>query len=95
MTKYRRFRFIALSAVLTVAFVAMVVLPSAPVVVAGALPQAAVGMGPGFWAAFTCVACLSGFVIGGGLTIAGFAAFLAVNPEIGVYCVASCAAALS
>ena len=95
MTRYRKVRFIAVSASLAVAFVAMLLPHTAPTVAAVALPLTAAGMGPGFWAAFTCVACLAGFAVGGGLTIAGLAAFLAVNPEVGIYCVASCAAALT
>jgi hypothetical protein len=50
--------------------------------------------GFGFWDTLTCVGCIAGFVAGAGTTIAGFAVFLSANPEIGILCVSSCAAAV-
>jgi hypothetical protein len=46
--------------------------------------------GLGFWDTLTCVGCIAGFVAGAGATVAGFAVFLAANPEIGILCVSSC-----
>src|SRR5579871_5811475 len=72
------------------------VLLAAPVgaIAAAAIPGHAVA-GFGFWEALGCVGCISGFVIGGGLTVAGLAAFLAANPELGIYCVSVCITAAS
>ncbi|MFI5233506.1 MAG: hypothetical protein ACHQSE_13435 [Gemmatimonadales bacterium] len=50
--------------------------------------------GFGFWAALGCIGCIGGFVVGGGLTVAGLAVFLAANPQLGLLCVATCAAAM-
>jgi hypothetical protein len=47
-------------------------------------------VGLGFWDTLTCVGCIAGFVAGAGATVAGFAVFLAANPEIGIMCVSSC-----
>jgi hypothetical protein len=68
--------------------VALLLAPAGPVA-ALALPAHAVA-GLGFWEALSCVGCIGGFVVGGGLTIAGLAAFLAANPQIGIYCVSIC-----
>ncbi len=46
--------------------------------------------GLGFWDTLTCVGCIAGFVAGAGATVAGFAVFLAANPEVGIMCVSSC-----
>ena len=43
--------------------------------------------GFGFWEALGCIGCIGGFVVGGGLTVAGLAAFVAANPQVGIYCV--------
>jgi hypothetical protein len=51
--------------------------------------------GFGFWETLSCIACIAGFVIGAGTTIAGLAAFLAAHPEIAILCVSTCAAAAS
>ena len=58
-------------------------------------PAAAAVIGAGFWEAVSCIACVAAFLMGGGLTIAGLAVFLAANPEIAVICVANCSAAAS
>jgi hypothetical protein len=50
-------------------------------------------VGFGFWGALSCIGCIGGFVVGGGLTVAGLAAFLAANPQIGLFCVSACIAA--
>ena len=49
--------------------------------------------GLGFWETLGCIGCIAGFVVGAGTTIAGLAAFLAVNPEIAILCVSTCVAA--
>jgi hypothetical protein len=64
---------------------------AASAVATAAAPAAATGFG--FWAALGCMGCVGGFVIGGGLTVIGLAVVLAANPELGIACVASCAAA--
>ena len=51
---------------------------------------AAAAAGLGFWDTLSCVGCIAGFVVGAGTTVAGFAVFLAANPEIGILCVSSC-----
>jgi hypothetical protein len=52
-------------------------------------------LGTGFWDAVACVACLAGFLIGAGTTIAGLAVFLAANPELAILCAADCGAAVA
>ncbi len=59
-----------------------------------ALPAHGVA-GLGFWEALSCIGCIGGFVVGGGLTVAGLAAFLAANPQIGLFCVSICIVAAS
>jgi hypothetical protein len=51
---------------------------------------AAAATGLGFWDTLSCIGCIAGFVVGAGTTVAGFAVFLAANPEIGILCVSSC-----
>lgn len=50
--------------------------------------------GFGFWDVLACVGCIAGFAVGAGTTIAGFAVFIAANPELAVLCVSSCGAAM-
>jgi hypothetical protein len=50
-------------------------------------------VGLGFWQTLGCIGCIAGFVVGAGTTVAGFAVFLAANPEIGILCVSTCVAA--
>ena len=52
--------------------------------------QSAAAAGLGFWDTLSCIGCIAGFVVGAGTTVAGFAVFLAANPEIGILCVSSC-----
>ncbi|HEY2850967.1 MAG TPA: hypothetical protein VGI97_13890 [Gemmatimonadaceae bacterium] len=52
-------------------------------------------VGFGFWHALGCIGCIGGFVVGGGLTVAGLAVFLAANPELGLYCVSTCVSAVT
>ncbi|MFI5244206.1 MAG: hypothetical protein ACHQQR_03195 [Gemmatimonadales bacterium] len=53
------------------------------------------GSGMGWLAGLSCVACIAGFILGAGTTIAGLAAFLAVHPELAILCVSTCANAVS
>lgn len=69
----------------------LLVAPAAPAA-ALALPTHGVA-GFGFWTALSCIGCIAGFVVGGGLTVAGLAVFLAANPQIGLFCAATCIAA--
>ena len=75
--------------------IAMLVGPLGPLAQAGAAVPLATGIaGFGFWDSIACIACISAFLIGSGTTVAGLAVFLAVNPELTVLCVSSCAAAM-
>jgi hypothetical protein len=78
---------------LAVFAVALMLVPAGPLA-ALAVPAHGVA-GLGFWEALGCVGCIGGFVVGGGLTVAGLAAFLAANPQIGVACVSICIVAAS
>jgi hypothetical protein len=69
----------------------LLVAPAGPIA-ALAIPAHGVA-GFGFWQALGCIGCIGGFVAGGGLTVAGLAAFLAANPQIGLFCVSLCVAA--
>jgi hypothetical protein len=67
---------------------------------AGPLASAGVGghavaaaTGAGFWEVLGCVACIAGFVVGAGTTLAGLAVFIAANPEIAILCMATCSSA--
>jgi hypothetical protein len=60
-----------------------------------ATQSAAAAAGLGFWDTLSCIGCIAGFVVGAGTTVAGFAVFLAQNPEIGILCVSSCINAAS
>lgn len=80
----------AKTAMLLLGFLA-VALFVAPAAAATALATNAPA-GYGFWGALGCLGCITGFVVGGGTTVAGLAAFLAANPEIGIYCVSTCLA---
>jgi hypothetical protein len=57
------------------------------------VPAAIAGFG--FWGTLSCIACITGFVLGAGTTVAGLAVFLAANPEIAILCVSTCAAVVS
>jgi hypothetical protein len=71
----------------------IVLTPAGPIA-ALALPAHGIA-GLGFWEAVSCIGCIGGFVVGGGLTVAGLAAFLAANPQIGLFCVSVCIIAAS
>jgi hypothetical protein len=91
MTKLIRHHARPATLLLAALAVALLVVPAAPLA-ALALPAHSVA-GLGFWAAVSCIGCIGGFVVGGGLTVAGLAAFLAANPQIGLFCVSTCIAA--
>ena len=96
MKRFRTLRSVAsavLSAAVLVAMLAASAEPGTAVGAAGESVAAAAGLG--FWGALSCIGCIGGFVVGGSLTIAGMAAFLAANPQIGILCVATCVHAMS
>lgn len=72
-----------------------VALLAGPVTPLDASSAAAGVTGFGFWETLTCIACITGFVVGAGTTIAGLAVFLAANPEIAILCVGTCTLAAS
>lgn len=86
-------------AALTVALLAVVALVIAagafgPVAPAALSIQTAAGAsGLGWRMALGCIACIVGFVIGAGTTIAGLAVFLAAHPELAILCASTCVAA--
>lgn len=85
----------ARSATLLLGVLALALL-AAPAAPGAALSPAAHEVaGSGFWGALTCIGCIGGFVVGGGLTVAGLAAFLAANPQIALFCVSACIIAAS
>jgi hypothetical protein len=59
-----------------------------------ATQTAADGSGLGFMMVLGCVACLAGFLMGAGTTIAGLAIFLAAHPELAILCASTCVAAV-
>lgn len=73
--------------------VTLLVAPGAPLAALALPAHGAAGLG--FWEALSCIGCIGGFVVGGGLTVAGLAAFLAANPQIGLFCVSICIVAAS
>jgi hypothetical protein len=76
---------------LALAAVALLLTPAGPLAALAALALPAHGAaGLGFWEALSCIGCIGGFVVGGGLTVAGLAAFLAANPQVGLFCVSIC-----
>jgi hypothetical protein len=91
MTKLWRKRIGDASLLLAVVATATMFGPAGPFAAANA-PSAVTGLG--FWAALSCVGCLTGFIVGAGTTVAGLAVFLAANPEIAILCVSTCAAAV-
>lgn len=66
----------------------LLVAPAGPIAALVLPAHGAAGLG--FWEALSCIGCIGGFVVGGGLTVAGLAAFLAANPQIGLFCVSIC-----
>ena len=73
---------------LAVLALALLLAPIGPLAALTLPAHGAVGLG--FWEVASCIGCIGGFVIGGGLTVAGLAAFLAANPQIGLFCVSIC-----
>jgi hypothetical protein len=73
--------------------VTLLVAPAGPLAALSLGAHGAAGLG--FWEALSCIGCIGGFVVGGGLTVAGLAAFLAANPQIGLFCVSICIVAAS
>ena len=67
---------------------ALLVAPAAATATPALTTHAVSGLG--FWEALSCIGCIGGFVVGGGLTVAGLAAFLAANPQVGLFCVSVC-----
>ncbi len=68
--------------------VALLLTPAGPLAALALPAHGAAGLG--FWEALSCIGCIGGFVVGGGLTVAGLAAFLAANPQVGLFCVSIC-----
>lgn len=84
-----------LAVVTTIAAMLVATAPARPAQARVPVPTStATVSGQGFWAMIGCLACVSGFLIGGATAAAGVAAVLAANPEIAVACVATCANAL-
>ena len=94
MTRTVNNRAMCLAVMLGVAALAFSVGPAGVFDTASATHASAALTGFGFWDTLACVGCIAGFVAGAGTTIAGFAVFLAANPEIGVLCMSACAAAV-
>ncbi|MGH7653850.1 MAG: hypothetical protein ACREN6_04220 [Gemmatimonadaceae bacterium] len=91
MTKFINRPARSVTLLLGVLALTLLVIPAGPIA-ALTLPAHGVA-GFGFWLALSCIGCIGGFVVGGGLTVAGLAVFLAANPQIGVFCVSKCIAA--
>jgi hypothetical protein len=84
----------SIAVLLGVLAIAVIVGPVGPLgATALSVPAVPGVVGFGFWGTLGCVGCIAGFIIGAGATVAGLAVFLAANPEIGILCVSTCAAA--
>ena len=81
----------ALLAVVAIVISAGAFGPVAPVALS--IQTAAGATGLGWQLVLGCIACLAGFVIGAGTTIAGLAVFLAAHPELAILCASTCVAA--
>ena len=92
MTLLRNRRATHAALLLGVVATALLVGPSGSHVVTATAPVVA---GFGFWETLSCVACLTGFIVGAGTTVAGLAVFLAAYPEIAILCVSTCSIAVS
>ena len=78
---------------LGVVMLALCINPAGPLAASSLTTQGAVAItGMGIWGTVGCIACIAGFVVGAGTTIAGLAVFVAANPEIAILCVATCSA---
>ena len=86
----RKNRFVTTIALLCVFAIALCTGPAAPFASAAVSSQSTAVSGLGFMDNLTCVACISGFLIGSGTTAGGLAVFLALNPELGVLCFLAC-----
>ena len=69
--------------------------PVAPLAAVGLTSGVAGAAGSDSGKASPCIACISGFVIGAGTTVAGLAVFIAAHPELAIGCFAACAKAVT
>ena len=94
MKSLLKYRVCSAAVLIGVLAIAMHVGPTGPLASTTLATNAAAGVvGFGFWQTLGCIGCIAGFVVGAGTTVAGFAVFLAANPEIGILCVSTCVAA--
>ena len=95
MKSLLRYRVCSAAVLIGVLAIAMHVGAAGPLASTTLATNAAAGVvGLGFWQTLGCIGCIAGFVVGAGTTVAGFAVFLAANPEIGILCASTCVAAI-